>query len=46
MVAPATGGQVVVPGDGNGVSVPEPTTLLGLVAVGLGLTRLKRRRAN
>ncbi|WP_347269502.1 5'-nucleotidase C-terminal domain-containing protein [Trichocoleus sp. FACHB-90] len=46
LVAPATGGQVVVPGDGNGVSVPEPTTLLGLVAVGLGLTRLKRRRAN
>ncbi|MBD1933169.1 MULTISPECIES: 5'-nucleotidase C-terminal domain-containing protein [Cyanophyceae] len=46
LVAPATGGQVIVPGDGNGVSVPEPTTLLGLVAVGLGLTRLKRRRGN
>ena len=45
LVAPATGGQVIVPGDGNGVSVPEPTTLLGLVAV-VGLTRLKRRRAN
>ena len=45
LVAPATGGQVVVPGDGNGVSVPEPTTLLGLVAV-VGLTRLKRRRGN
>ncbi len=45
LVAPATGGQVIVPGDGNGVSVPEPTTLLGLVAV-VGLTRLKRRRGN
>lgn len=44
-IAPATGGQVIVePGDGGGptTSVPEPTTLLGLLAVGLGLTRLKR----
>lgn len=45
---PATGGEVIVgDDDGDGVvdpvEVPEPATMLGVLAVGLGLTRLKRK---